>query len=469
MRVPAGAPRRVDLVILGAILAVAAALRLPGLRYGLPLPVLNPDEENIVPRAWRIVHGGGLDPGWYDYPSLLMLVLAPGQALVDHPSYAIARVVAFVIGLGGVAATWWLGRVAYGRWAAIVGAATVAVATTHVAYSRMAVTDGLLLLGVVVALALMCAGRLEWAGVAVGLAMSAKYPGLLLAVPLAVAGWSQWRRLGKAAALAVVAFVLTSPFVLVHAHAAWDDIRRVQDLAQAGWLGFEDDPVTPIAFLERLWETLGPFVVLGAVAIVVAAVRRRRADLVLLSFVVAYWLWLMPLEAHFDRYVLPLVPVIGVLVGRIGVLVPFAVALLAVPLAWSIADTHALTGTDTRLAAARWVREHVPVTDGVAFDPSSLSPAGARRFRFTLPGPGRPEDPRRDLAVLRRQDVRWVVVTGAVADRVAAAAGDYPRTSAFYAALARRAVLALELDGDDPGLAGPWVRVYRLPEAPLPG
>ena len=39
-----------------------------GARSGLPLPLLNPDEENLVPRAWQLVHGGGLDPGWYDYP-----------------------------------------------------------------------------------------------------------------------------------------------------------------------------------------------------------------------------------------------------------------------------------------------------------------------------------------------------------------------------------------------------------------
>ena len=54
-----------------AILGLAALLRLVGIRYGLPLAVLNPDEASIVPRAWRMGQGH-LDPGWYDYPSLLM-------------------------------------------------------------------------------------------------------------------------------------------------------------------------------------------------------------------------------------------------------------------------------------------------------------------------------------------------------------------------------------------------------------
>ena len=61
--------------------------------------------------------------------------------------------------LAGVAAAWWLGRKAYGTLAGFVAAAATAVATTHVAYSRMAVTDVPLTLGVTVALALMVSGR----------------------------------------------------------------------------------------------------------------------------------------------------------------------------------------------------------------------------------------------------------------------------------------------------------------------
>ena len=186
------------------------------------------------------------------------------------------------------AAAWWLGRVAVGTLSGLATAVVVAVATTHVAYSRMAVTDVLLTLGVTVCLALLVSGRLEWAGVAAGLAASAKYPGAILLVPLAVAGWGAWRRIGRAAALAVVAFALTSPFVVLHAGDAWGDFRRVQSLARDGWLGFEHDPAAPLAFALRLWETVGPIALLAVVGAVVALVRRTRADLVLVSFGVAY-------------------------------------------------------------------------------------------------------------------------------------------------------------------------------------
>ena len=448
---------------LAAILVLAAALRLVGLRYGLPLSVLNPDEASIVPRAWRMGHGH-LDPGWYDYPSLLMGVLAPVQALFGAPALGAARVVAVVIGLGGVGAAWWLGRRAYGTGAAIVGAAAVAVATTHVAYSRMAVTDVLLTLGITCVLALAVEGRIEWAGLAVGLAASAKYPGAIAAVPVVVAGWGSWKALGRAGALAVAGFALTSPFVLIHAGSAWDDVSRVQRLARAGWLGFENDPVTPVAYLDRLWEAIGPLLLVAAAGVVAGLVRRTRTDLVLLSFAAVYWLTLMPQQAHFDRYVLPLVPVLAVLAGSIRAVVPVALVALALPLAWTVADARELTRADTRLRADAWVTANVPRTDPIAADPSTLPLPGRQVVRLELPGPGRPSDPERDLARLRQEGVKWVIVSGAVTDRVLAAPDRYPREALFYERLGHTLEPAFAVFPDEPGLAGPWVRVYRLPE-----
>lgn len=450
-----------EAVSLGAVLALAAALRAVGAGSGLPLPLLNPDEANIVPRAWDLVHGGGLDPGWYDYPSLIFLVLAPTQIGFDEPSYGAARVAAVLVGVLGVAAAWWLGRAAYGAAAGLTGAVGVAVATTHVAYSRMAVTDVLLTLGVTVTLALLVRGRLEWAGVAAGLAASAKYPGAVLLVPIVVAGFGAWRRLGASLGLAALAFLLTSTFVVVHAGAAWDDFRRVQELAQEGWLGFEDDPPTPLAFGLRLWETLGPLVLVAAAGMVVAARRRKRGDLVLVSFAAAYAVSLLPSQAHFDRYVLPLVPVLAVLAGRVRALVPLALVAAVVPLWWSVADARSLTGRDPRLDAAAWIERTIPRDELIAADPSTLPLTGRRVVRLELPGPGRPFDPRRDLAVLRADGVEWLVVGGSVADRVLAAATHYPREARFYRELERlRPAYATRAEpGHRPR---PWLRVYRI-------
>jgi hypothetical protein len=448
---------------LAAVLAGAAVVRVVGIQYGLPFGnLLNPDEQSIVPRAWKLVHGGGGDPHWFDYPTLLMYVNAPFQAWQAEPSYLTARIVGVVLALAAIAAAWWLGRRAYGTPSAgIVAAAVVAVCTIHVAYSHAAVTDVPLTLGVAVALALLVAGRLELAGIAVGLATGFKYPGVFLLVPLIVAAWKQWRRLAVSGALAVVAFLASSPFIVVHGRQAWHEAFTVQRLARDGWLGFEHDHVAPIAFVGRLWEGLGPALVLCGIGLVVALVRRSRADLILVSFVVVYFADLLTLSAHFDRYVLPLVPALGALAGRLRSLAPVTLLLLVVPLAWSIRDTKELTRTDTRIVAHRWVERHLAAGTEVAVDPSTPHFERLDVLQLALPGPKREFDPNRDLARLRRLGVRDVVVTGAVTDRVLAARDRYPSEARFYDELRTktRRVFYVRAGKD---LAGPWVAVYRL-------
>ncbi|HMJ00040.1 MAG TPA: hypothetical protein VK488_09420 [Gaiellaceae bacterium] len=447
-------------VAFAAVLALAGALRLTGIQYALPFPLLNPDERNIVPRAWSVVHGGGLDPHWFDYPSLVMYLLAPFQAWQSEPSYLAARLTMVVLALGGIAAAWWLGQRAYGPMAGFVAAAATAVETTHVAYSRMAVTDVPLTLGVTVALALMISGRIELAGLIVGLAASAKYPGILLFAPLVVAAWGVWRRLAVSVGLALVAFAATSPYVVLHLGQAAGDAWRVQQAARAGWLGFEHDHAAPVAFAVRLWDGLGPALLIAVAGLVVALVYRRRTDLVLAVFVLVYFADLLTLHAHFDRYVLPLVPALGALAGRLRALAPVTILMLVVPLTWSVRDARDLTHTDARVRAHAWVERNLPRGATLAADPSTPDFTGFRVVPLELPRPGEPTDSKRDLGRLRELGVSYVVVTGAVEDRVLAAAGDYPRETRFLRDLRREArVYAVRPGGE---LVGPWVEIYRL-------
>jgi hypothetical protein len=448
---------------LAAILAGAAALRFVGIQYGLPFGnLLNPDEQSIVPRAWKLVHGGGGDPHWFDYPTLLMYVNAPFQAWQNGPSYLTARIVGVVLATASIAAAWWLGRRAFGTPSAgMVAAAAVGVCTIHVAYSHAAVTDVPLTLGVGVSLALLVSGRLELAGIAIGLSMGFKYPGVFLLVPLVIAGWKQWRRLAVSGVLVVAAFLASSPFIIVHAQQARHEAFRVQRLARDGWLGFEHDHIAPIAFVGRLWDGLGPALVVCGVGLVIALVRRTRTDLILASFVVVYFADLLTLSAHFDRYVLPLVPALGALAGRMRSLAPVTLLLLVVPLTWSIRDTKVLTRTDTRIVAHRWVEQHVAPGTRIAADPSTPAFGRLNVLSLLLPGPKRGFDPNRNVTRLRRRGIRDVVVTGAVTDRVLAARDRYPREAAFYDDLRRKARRVFYL-APGRGLAGPWVAVYRL-------
>ena len=443
------------------LLVGAAALRLVGIQYGLPYPLLNPDEENIVPRAWRMAHGGGLDPRWFDYPTLLMYVLAPFQNWSDEPSYLAARLVVAALGVAAVAASWWLGHRAYGFLAGFVAAAVTAVATVAVEYSRMAVTDVPLMLGVAVTLALLVRRQLLPAGIAIGLTAAFKYPGFVLLVPLLVAGWGRWRGVAISAAAAVAAFVAASPYFVVHLGAAVDDVLRVQRDGRRGWLGFEDDLWTPIAFLDRLWEGMGPALLIALGGLAIALARRSLADRVLAAFVGAYFLTLLPLDAHFNRYVLPLVPALGALAGRFRALAPVTLLLLVIPLVWSIRETRPLVRTDTRVVAHDWMEQHLSPGVLVAADPSTAAPDDVRVLRLALPGPRRPRDPERDVRRLRRRHVGYVLVTGAVADRVRRAREHYPYENRFYEELARQGNRRFYRRGVGK-LAGPWVAVYEL-------
>jgi 4-amino-4-deoxy-L-arabinose transferase-like glycosyltransferase len=457
-----GGPR----TILGLVLVGAAALRLVGVRYGLPHGnILNPDEQAVVPRAWDVTHGWDLDPHpYFDWPSLLFYVLAPFQWWQEAPSYLSARLVVVALGVAGVAAAWWLGERSYGVVAGGVAGVATGVAGVHVAYSRMAVTDVLLTTLVTIALALLVSGRIELAGLVAGFAIAAKWPGIVLAVPLLVVGWGRWRQVGAAAGLALVGFAAGSPFALVHAGEAMSDWWRVSNHAREGWLGFEHDSFSAVAFSVHLWDALGPALVVAVAGLCAALALRGPADRVLAAFAVAYFMVLLPLESHFDRYALPLVPVLGVLAGRFRAVAPVTLLLLVVPLTWSVREAKELTKTDTRVVAQRRLDALAVGTGFWAVDPSAPRPSTRGVIELALPAPWADPDPLRDVGRLRAERVRYVVATGAIADRVRAAPEEYPQEVRFYEQLERTTERAWRIDpGAD--LAGPWVALYRLPDS----
>ena len=96
-----------------------------------------------------------------------------------------------------------------------------------------------------------------------------------------------------------------------------------------------------------------------------------------------------------------------------------------------------------------------------ASDPSTTRFPTLDVLHLQLPGPKRPFDPNRNLTRLRGAGIRYVIVTGAVTDRVLAARSSYPRESGFYDALRSRAKLVYHLEPGH-GRAGPWVSIYRL-------
>jgi hypothetical protein len=195
--------------------------------------------------------------------------------------------------------------------------------------------------------------------------------------------------------------------------------------------------------------------------VVVALVRRTRTDLVLVSFALVYFLDLMTIRAHFDRYTLPLLPPLAALAARFRALAPVTLLLLVVPLTWSIRDARTLTKTDTRVVAHRWVESHLPHGARIAVDPSLTPFEHFRVLQLQLPLPEEKHpDPNRYSRILLDKKIRYVIVTGAVEDRVLAATEHYPAEADFFNDLDSRGKRLFYVEED--GLNGPWVAVYRI-------
>jgi hypothetical protein len=155
------------------------------------------------------------------------------------------------------------------------------------------------------------------------------------------------------------------------------------------------------------------------------------------------------------------VPALGALAGRFRALAPVTLLLLVIPLVWSIRETRPLVRTDTRVIAHDWMEQNLTPGVLVAADPSTAAPDDVRVLRLALPGPGRPRDPDRDVARLRRLNVGYVLVTGAVADRVRNARARYRYENRFYDELEQEGNRRFYRRGVGK-LAGPWVAVYEL-------
>jgi hypothetical protein len=112
-----------------------------------------------------------------------------------------------------------------------------------------------------------------------------------------------------------------------------------------------------------------------------AAIRRTRADLVLLAWVVPYFLLVTLEPAKFMRYSAPLLVPLAILAGRLGLellklwpglpragLVAVAAAAVAFTASYDAAYAGLFSTRDARSAAVAWVNARAAPGQGVAFE-----------------------------------------------------------------------------------------------------
>jgi hypothetical protein len=406
---------------LAGVLVLALALRLWGIKHGLPF-VYNVDEgSNFVPTAVSYYFTDSYNPHYFINPPgfsyLLHLVLGTwfgggwpvgaddevGHALATDPTavFVVSRATSAVLGTAAVAFVYLTGRRLYDRRVGLAAAAVMAVAFLPVFYSHLALNDVPALFPLAVSAygsaGVLTRGRLTdyaVAGAGLGLAAATKYTAGIVLLPLAVACASQLlaaprpalRGMALAAIAGAAAFVLANPHALLSFDEFWTDVRKQEEAASGfGKLGLDYDSGLAYYVWVLTWG-LGWVPLAAAVAGAVRAFAEdvRRA-LFLVPWPLVFILYMGAQERFFGRWLLPAFPALALLAGLALVRAvdllggrpraqgALATLLAAVLLAqggfYSVHSDRVLSRDDTRNAARAWMAANVPAGSKVVVEP----------------------------------------------------------------------------------------------------
>ncbi|MGH3911591.1 MAG: ArnT family glycosyltransferase, partial [Pseudonocardiaceae bacterium] len=267
-------------LLCAGILLLALVVRLVGLSADLPV-MHHPDEPVNLRVIDAMITNGDPNPHFFNYPSLLLYLQAAlhldGPLLGWIPGIGELPPITQVMGVSYAPTTGsvllhrgltvgfgvlmvlvgWLTtrRLTTGLLPAAVTATLLALSPTLIHHSRLITPD--VLAGLLVALTLLASVRLlrsdSWpayavAGVAVGLAASAKYTAVAAAVPVVLAALLAGRpraavtkvtKLPLAGACAIGAFLLTTPYALLDRTAFLAGLRFEQEHYADGHDGAE--------------------------------------------------------------------------------------------------------------------------------------------------------------------------------------------------------------------------------------
>ena len=420
---------------LAAILALAFALRVWGIGFGLPDVAARPDESALVGLALGFLQGHFWPP-FFDYPRLMPYVLAAlfgvyalvGQAIgwfdsSAHflatwreywpPLFLIGRYVSATAGTLTVLVLYRFGSELFGRAVGLVTAFFLSVAFLHVRDSHYATTDALL--------TFLCWTALLWlvraarsgdrrtllvGTVISALALSTKYSAVPICLSLAVV-LLLWRARGRAttgalladtlryAAVGAAVFLVLNPYVLFDHERFRHAMEMLSDSYSTGMPTAE-----PLGsgWVYQLTTSLRygvgwPLLAAAAVGTLVAARRQGPALAVVAAFVVPYYALAGESRLLFVRYVMPLVPFVCLAAAVATAAVAPAVArfrpglasgltaLLALAIATpTIASTvgfdRLLARRDSRSIAAAWVLSNVQPGASIAQSGSEYGRVG---------------------------------------------------------------------------------------------
>jgi hypothetical protein len=399
-----------------ALFVVAFALRLVGLKTGLPY-VYNADENShFVPRAIGMF-GHSPNPDYFIHqPEFTYVIYALftvrwgtdpatiGGAFAADPTaaFALARGASAFLGALAVSLTAIAGaRLFDDRRVGALAGALLAVAFLPVHYSHFALNDAPTLAPLAAALigvaGIYRTGRTReyvLAGLGLGVAIATKYTaGIVLVTVIAAAfaspiAHARVRNLALAIGLMCAGFVAANPYAVLDHQAFRDGLQKQTETAgedggklglanSSGWRYYLTTFTWGLGWLPSLFA-LG-----GAVGLLA---RHRRLALLLAPAPLLLFLYLGNQSRFFARWLLPIYPILCLLAAwaviaaatwlaarlKWGVAIP-ALALSALVLlqglVFSVHNDVVMAKADTRMVARDWMVQNIPAGRKIVVEP----------------------------------------------------------------------------------------------------
>lgn len=345
------------------IFLLAFGLRLEGINFGLP-NLEHVDEWAVADRALHIVQTGNFDPLDYRNPALpnndrqaftyptLYTYMETGvfaarflQGVAADKYEAVANVTTLTVKpdfyLWGRALTALLGALTavvvyvvakrfYGQAVGLVAAIFLSFFYLQAINSHWITTDvpsGFFALLPFLFIWGILAGRDNWkiyavTGLLAGLAVATKYNNGLILLPVVLAHllgrpprrWFNWN-LPLAGVATFAGFFIGVPFAFFHIPNFLTDVAEIinhyQNIGHAGYQGNDNW----LYYLQAIsYENLA-ILGLGLVGLLLAFMRHRRRDIVLVSFPLISYLQLSSYKVNFTRNLMPIIPFLAILAG----------------------------------------------------------------------------------------------------------------------------------------------------------
>ncbi|MBM3292884.1 MAG: glycosyltransferase family 39 protein [Candidatus Aminicenantes bacterium] len=516
------------------LLVLAGTTRFRGLAWGLP-HTYHVDENWFAGKAMQFF-GGDLNPRFFHVPTLHMYMIAglwrsyylagrtvgafrsPADfeaAFARDPTvfYLIGRSLSALLSIGTILLLYLIGTRMYGRRAGFLAALLLVFALDHNRISHDMLPDVPMVFFLVLSFwfiwKIRTGGRTRdylLAGLAAGIAMAMKYGGQMMLLPLFLAHLFRVLESGRprreiflspkligAGLVFAAAFLAGSPYIVLDFPKFWSEFRwQTRHLVTEGHYGSSlEESGWGFYFAYGFRENVGllsQFLVLGG--LVLALLRRRRRDLILLSFPLVLFLLIAGWKTRATRYLMPLAPFfilvggvfldacfvwLGRAAGRLrrrtarfaaGAAGVLAAALLLYSSAREVFRMNeALAARDSRTMARDWIQQHIVPGTTIAME-SYGPPISRDRYTVIL----RHSLSDVDLEWLSLRKVEYVLISDIMADRFTAYPREFPRENAFYRSLAHEAVLIKTVRPRYRGplleIHFPTIRIYRLSRAP---